>query len=102
MRNGIGLSCNAAAHFVRNQLASSLRSRSPYQVQVLMGGHDAEGPSLHWMDYMGSISKVNYGAHGISSNFAYAIMDKNWKKGMTRDEAKGLLLQCIQLASATG
>ena len=96
LRNGIDLSNDAAAHWVRNQLAQSLRSRSPYQVSVLLGGHDAEGPALYWMDYLGSIRKVGYGAHGISSNFAYAIMDKNWKKGMTRDEAKALLLSCIQ------
>ncbi len=44
LRNGIDLSNDAAAHWVRNQLAQSLRSRSPYQVSVLLGGHDAEGP----------------------------------------------------------
>lgn len=38
MRNGYELGPKSAAHFTRKNLADYLRSRTPYQVNVLVGG----------------------------------------------------------------
>ena len=48
MRNNIDLSPSAVANFVRGELASSLRSRKPYNVNLLLGGVDpiTDKPSL--------------------------------------------------------
>jgi 20S proteasome subunit beta 4 len=68
MRNEADLSPSALAHFVRGQLAGSLRSRKPYQVNLLLGGVDpiTHKPSLYWLDYLASLAPVPYAAHGYA------------------------------------
>jgi 20S proteasome alpha/beta subunit len=68
MRNETDLSPSALAHFVRGELASSLRSRNPYNVNLLMGGVDpiTGKPSLYWLDYLATLAEVPYAAHGYA------------------------------------
>src|ERR1700712_225068 len=68
MRNNIDLSPSAVAHFVRGELASSLRSRKPYNVNLLLGGVDpiTGKPSLYWLDYLASLAPLPYAAHGYA------------------------------------
>lgn len=68
MRNETDLSPSALAHFVRGELASSLRSRKPYNVNLLLGGVDpiTHKPSLYWLDYLASLASVPYAAHGYA------------------------------------
>lgn len=68
MRNNTELSPSAVAHFVRGELARSLRSRSPYTVNLLLGGIDPvdEKPQLYWIDYLASMAPVPYAAHGYA------------------------------------
>jgi 20S proteasome subunit beta 4 len=77
-------------------MAQFLR-KSPYQVNMLIGGVDKqdEKPSLYWMDYLGTLQKVNYGAQGYCSNFVLSTMDCHWKEGMTVEEGKELMRRCI-------
>lgn len=68
MRNETELSPSGLAHFVRGELATSLRSRNPYNVNLLMGGVDpiTGKPSLYWLDYLASLAEVPYAAHGYA------------------------------------
>lgn len=68
MRNETDLSPSGLAHYVRGELASSLRSRKPYTVNLLMGGVDpiTGKPHLYWMDYLASMAEVPYAAHGYA------------------------------------
>jgi len=68
MRNDADLSPSAVGHFVRQQLASSLRSRHPYSVNLLLGGVDpiSRKPSLYWLDYLATLAEVPYAAHGYA------------------------------------
>jgi 20S proteasome subunit beta 4 len=68
MRNEAELSPSAVASFVRGELARSLRSRNPYNVNLLLGGMDpiTKKPSLYWMDYLASLAQVPYAAHGYA------------------------------------
>jgi 20S proteasome subunit beta 4 len=68
MRNETELGPGAVASFVRGELAKSLRSRKPYQVNLLLGGWDkvAGRPELYWLDYLASRAKVPYAAHGYA------------------------------------
>ena len=68
MRNDTELSPAAVSNFVRGELARSLRSRSPYTVNLLLGGLDpvTEEPSLYWVDYLASLAPVPYAAHGYA------------------------------------
>lgn len=68
MRNNMELSPAATANFVRGELASALRSRKPYTVNLLLGGYDkiADKPSLYWIDYLASQASLPYAAHGYA------------------------------------
>ncbi len=68
MRNEADMSPSAVAHFVRGELASSLRSNHPYHVSLLLGGLDAitHKPSLYWLDHLASLVSVPYAAHGYA------------------------------------
>jgi hypothetical protein len=52
-RTGLKMSVAAAAAYVRTELAAALR-KAPYQANLLIGGCDASGPSLVFMDYLAS------------------------------------------------
>jgi len=98
--DGLRLDTAAQANFCRNELATALR-KGPYQVNVLLGGYDENkdgggAASLYWMDYLAALTKVKYGAQGYASNFCLSIMDKDWKDGLTQDEAVEIVEKCIK------
>lgn len=95
--NDIELSPKAVASFVRNQLATSIRSRKPYQVNALLGGFDTKTntPSLSWIDYLGTYVELPYGAHGYSAFYCTSLFDKHYRKDMTIEEGLKLLQMCV-------
>eukprot|EP01098_Paradermamoeba_levis_P002929 TRINITY_DN1384_c0_g1_i1.p1 TRINITY_DN1384_c0_g1~~TRINITY_DN1384_c0_g1_i1.p1 ORF type:complete len:227 (-),score=71.37 TRINITY_DN1384_c0_g1_i1:104-685(-) len=94
IRHNLPLSLHAAANFTRRQLAHALRS-NPYNVNLLLGGVDEEGPALYFMDYLASLNKLNFGVHGYASNFLLSVLDKNYKEGLTVEQGLELLKLCI-------
>ncbi len=95
-RNDLPMTVKAAANFTRNELATALR-RAPYQVNLLMGGFDAKtGPSLYYMDYLGSMKKMDFAAQGYASYFTFSIFDRYFKKGMNLEQGKELMQKCIK------
>jgi 20S proteasome subunit beta 4 len=90
------LSVSAQAHYCRNVLATALR-RGPYQVECMLGGldpHDA-APALYWLDYLGTLQKVQYGCQGVATQFCLSIMDQNYKEGLSYEEALKIIQMCI-------
>ena len=98
MRNGYSLSPQAAANYTRNELAEHIRSRHPYMANLMMGGYDVETKtsSLYYMDYLGTMAEVPYGAHGYGSNFILGILDKEHRPDMDQEQAVKLLTKCIE------
>jgi 20S proteasome subunit beta 4 len=95
-RSNLKLSTRAAVSYIRSELAYALRS-SPYQVNMLIGGWDkAEGPSLHFMDYLASSTPASYSAQGYAGYFILSTMDRHWKAGMSLEEGKELARRCIK------
>merc|ERR1711936_435965 len=88
MRNGYELSPSAAANFTRRNLADYLRSRTPYQVNLLIAGFDTETgkPELYFMDYLASMIKAPYAAHGYGGFFTTSIMDRHYRSNMNKEE----------------
>lgn len=97
IRNGYALSPCAAANFTRKELAESIRSRSPKAVNLLMGGYDPRHckSHLYYMDYLGTMAEVPYGAHGYGSFFILGILDRFHRPDMTKEEGVGLLEKCV-------
>ncbi|GIX65748.1 proteasome subunit beta type 2, putative [Babesia caballi] len=92
-KNAQELSTSAAAHFVRLELAHFLR-QSPYRVDMLIAGVDREGPKLYWIDHLASCTEVDTGVHGYGGFLLRGLLDKEYKPGMTREEAVALLKRC--------
>ncbi|XP_076292067.1 proteasome subunit beta type-2-like [Lasioglossum baleicum] len=97
MRNGYELSPSAAAWFTRRNLADYLRSRTPYFVNLLLGGYDdSTGPELFFIDYLASCVKVPYAAHGYGGFFTLSILDRYHKLDSTEEEAYNLMKLCVR------
>ena len=97
VRNGYLLSPHATANFTRNVLSDHIRSRNPYSVNVLMGGFDpaSKKSSLYYMDYLGTMVELPYGAHGYGSLFILGIMDKYHRPDLSIREAEWLMRKCF-------
>ncbi|KAI2641813.1 nucleophile aminohydrolase [Hypomontagnella submonticulosa] len=96
MRNETDLSPTALAHYVRGELASSLRSRNPYNVNFLLGGVDpiTHKPSLFWLDYLAALASVPYAAHGYAQYYCLSILDKHHHPDMTLVQGIKVLEMC--------
>ncbi|AXA50904.1 20S proteasome subunit beta 4 [Malassezia restricta] len=97
IRNNIDLRPKAAASWIRSQLAESIRSRHPYQVNLLLGGYDepSSEPALYWIDYLGTLVQVPFAAHGYASYLTLSTMDRYHRPDMSLEEGLQLLKQCI-------
>ncbi|GCA62376.1 proteasome B-type subunit [Kipferlia bialata] len=84
------LSTHMAANWLRTKMAESLR-KSPYQVNCLLAGMDAETPALYHLDFYGTLAKLSFGAHGYCGHFLLSLFDKHWHEGMTKEEALPLV-----------
>ena len=98
--HGLPLSTHAQANFCRNELATALR-KGPYQVNLLLAGYDAakshgNKASLYTMDYLAAMAKVHYGVQGYASNFCLSILDRDWREGLTEQEAIAIVDKCIK------
>ncbi|OQR67908.1 proteasome subunit beta type-2-like [Tropilaelaps mercedesae] len=97
MRNGYDLSPAAAATYTRKNLADRLRSRSPFQVNLLLAGYDhvTNKPELYFIDYLAVVAKVPFAAHGYGSFFSGSIFDTEYRPDMNIQEAQNLLKRCV-------
>lgn len=94
----VEMSPKATASYVRNQLATSIRSRKPYQVNCLIAGYDTktDKPSLNYIDYLGTQVELPYGAHGYAAFYAMSLLDKHYRKDMNIDDGLRLMDMCIK------
>lgn len=79
---------SAAASWIRRSLADSLRSRSPYAVNLLLAGFDTSAaaveeradtggvPKLYWCDYLGTLVELPFAAHGYANYFVLGLLDR--------------------------
>lgn len=93
-RNSTELGTDALAHYIRSVIAGSLRTRDAYQVNMLFGGYD-EKPALYYLDYLGTLQKIPYGAQGYCSYFVLSVFDKHYKENMTIEEGKKLMKMAL-------
>ena len=106
VRNDKELGVCAAANWTRRNLADALRSRHPYQVNVLVGGierdhlaanpESAVEPKLYWIDYLAAMVELPFAVHGYASYFCTSLLDRHWREGMSESEVLGLLKLCLE------
>nr|QKY15271.1 proteasome subunit beta type-2 (PBD2) [Polytomella parva] len=96
LRNGVNLTTKGIANYTRHELAVALR-KAPYHCNLLLAGYDEKnGPSLYWLDYLASLTKVNVGGTGYGSYFTLSMFDKMWHPELTPEEAVVMLDKGIE------
>ena len=93
-KNSSSLTVDEIANFTRSKLAELLR-KSPYQVSSLVSGYDKSGPRLYWLDYLGTMGEVDYGAHGYAAYFVSSVMSNFYKPGLNENETIEIAKRCI-------
>lgn len=93
-RNDVELGSAASASFVRHELAQSLRSRKPYQTNLIVAGYDGE-PHLYWIDYLASKARMPYAAQNYGAYYCQSIFDRYHRPDISLDEGLDILRKCF-------
>jgi proteasome beta subunit len=97
VRRGKTMTVGAVATLLSNVLNQS--RYYPYYVQLLVGGVDADGPSMYSVDAMGGATKEEeIVATGSGSPIAYGVLEDQFKKDMKEKEAVGLAIRALKAA----
>lgn len=86
----------AAAKLLANILFS--QRYMPLMSETLVGGIDDTGPHLYVLDAIGSLIEDDYAALGSGATIAIGILEANYRKDMTVDEAKNLAIRAVRAA----
>lgn len=61
--------------------------QTPYHVNLLLAGYDdADGPGLFYMDYLSSLAKAPFAAHGYGAFLTLSILDRYYRPGQNQAE----------------
>jgi proteasome beta subunit len=65
---------------------------------ILLGGYDANGPSLFNVDMFGSVEEKSYVTTGSGSPVAYGLLEEEYREDLTIEEAKQVALRAVKAA----
>ncbi len=97
LENRRPITVNAAAQLLSNILFS--RKYMPYLTQTLIGGVDQEGSHLYSLDLAGSLIAEEYAAVGTSTSLVLGVLEANFRKDLTKEEAVSLAIKAIKSAT---
>lgn len=58
---------------------------------LLAGYDDADGPGLFYMDYLSSLAKAPFAAHGYGAFLTLSILDRYYRPGQNQTEVSWML-----------
>ncbi len=81
-------------------LANILNAYSflPLIANILVGGVDARGPHLYFLDLDGGLTEEEMVATGSGSPVAYGLLESLFKSGMRASEALPIAVRAVQMA----
>lgn len=97
LENRRPITVKAAAQLLSNILFS--RKFLPFLTQTLIGGVDEDGPRLYSLDLAGSLIQEEYSAIGTATSLVLGILEANYKKNLTANEAIELAVKAIRSAT---
>lgn len=90
------ISIRSAAKVMSNLLFG--RRLFPLIAQTIIGGVDDEGPSIYVLDILGSVIPDDYAAVGTGAEIAIGVLEENYRKGMTLQEVKDVVVRTMKSA----
>lgn len=70
----------------------------PFMADILVGGYDKYGPSLYNIDMFGSVEKKTYVTTGSGSPVAYGLLEEEYRKDLSVEDAKVVALRAVKAA----
>ncbi len=98
LQNNRSISVKGAAKLLANILYAA--RMFPYYTEILIAGIDETGPHLYVMDAIGSILEDYYAGVGNGSPVSTGVLDQEYKKDMSKEEAETLAVKAIRAAIA--
>jgi len=90
------ISIRSAAKVMSNLLFG--RRLFPLIAQTIIGGVDDEGPAIYVLDILGSVIPDNYAAVGTGAEIAVGVLEENYRKDMTLQEVKDVVVRTMKSA----
>ncbi|XP_008798167.1 proteasome subunit beta type-6 [Phoenix dactylifera] len=79
----------------------SYQNKNMLQMGLIVGGWDKyEGAQIYSVPLGGTILRRPFAIGGSGSSYLYGFFDKEWKEGMSKDEAEKLVVEAVSLAIA--
>jgi proteasome beta subunit len=92
-------SVNSITTILSHYIFSNAHSFSPFLIQFIVGGVDNTGFHLYSLDMAGSkIEAKDFSSTGSGSPIAYGVLEDNYKKDMSIEEAIRLAVRSINAA----
>lgn len=99
IKRGKKATVNAIVTLLSHYLFSNAHSFSPYMIQFIVGGVDKSGFSLFSLDMLGSkMPAKEFTSTGSGSPIAYGVLENDYKKDLTLDQATKLAVRAINVA----
>ena len=98
LENNFRPSVKVASSLLATVVHGGYRRYQPWWVQLLVGGVDRRGNHVYVLDPSGSLSEEDYMAIGSGTLLAMAILEANWKEGLTQEEAKDMAIKALKTA----
>lgn len=92
---------NMSTKAASNMLAGVLRQNRmyPFGVQILLGGHDRDGPTLYSIDMAGGlIQESKFISTGSGSPMALGVLESQYAEGITVEQATTLAVRALSTA----
>ena len=70
----------------------------PFIADILVGGYDKQGPALYNIDMFGSAEEKTYVTTGSGSPVAYGLLEEEYHKDISVEDAKVLALRAVKAA----
>jgi proteasome beta subunit len=96
IERGTPMKVDAAVSLLANILHAN--KFFPYYVQLLMGGHDANGPKLYSLDAMGSALEEKAVATGSGSPFAYGVIEDKYSENKSLEDNVRIAVHALKAA----
>ncbi|MCD6490684.1 MAG: proteasome subunit beta [Candidatus Njordarchaeia archaeon] len=95
-----------AANLLALVLHTNFKKLLPFTVHFLIGGVDVRGPHIFFLDHAGGANEEKYMSTGSGSPIALGVLEANFKRNMTENQAIKLALKALRSAirrdAATG